>query len=59
MSQSFSIKTLWRSFFCALVATVTLSVGPETLPTGNPRLTHWAGDEPLPNRETCALPGHV
>ena len=26
MSNSFSIKTLWRSFFCALVATVTLSV---------------------------------
>jgi chloride channel 3/4/5 len=25
MSNSFSIKTLWRSFFCALVATVTLS----------------------------------
>lgn len=26
MSNNFSIKTLWRSFFCALVATVTLSV---------------------------------
>ena len=26
MSHSFSIKTMWRSFFCALMATVTLSV---------------------------------
>lgn len=26
MSNVFSIKTMWRSFFCALVATVTLSV---------------------------------
>ena len=25
MSSVFSIKTMWRSFFCALVATVTLS----------------------------------
>ncbi|CAK5265424.1 unnamed protein product, partial [Mycena citricolor] len=25
MSHSFSIKTMWKSFFCALVATVTLS----------------------------------
>ncbi|KAG9124943.1 glycerol ethanol, ferric requiring protein [Ceratobasidium sp. 392] len=25
MSNTFSIKTMWRSFFCALVATVTLS----------------------------------
>ncbi|KAG8977408.1 glycerol ethanol, ferric requiring protein [Tulasnella sp. 425] len=25
MSNAFSIKTMWRSFFCALVATVTLS----------------------------------
>ncbi|CAE7226041.1 unnamed protein product [Rhizoctonia solani] len=25
MSSNFSIKTMWRSFFCALVATVTLS----------------------------------
>ncbi|KAL4260193.1 Chloride channel protein [Pleurotus pulmonarius] len=25
MSHAFSIKTMWRSFFCALVATVTLS----------------------------------
>lgn len=26
MTSNFSIKTMWRSFFCALVATVTLSV---------------------------------
>ncbi|KAG8761011.1 glycerol ethanol, ferric requiring protein [Serendipita sp. 396] len=25
MSHTFSIKTMWRSFFCALIATVTLS----------------------------------
>jgi chloride channel 3/4/5 len=25
MSHAFSIKTMWRSFFCALMATVTLS----------------------------------
>lgn len=25
MSHTFSIKTMWRSFFCALMATVTLS----------------------------------
>jgi chloride channel 3/4/5 len=26
MSPSFNIKTMWKSFLCALVATVTLSV---------------------------------
>jgi chloride channel 3/4/5 len=26
MIHTFSIKTMWRSFYCALVATVTLSV---------------------------------
>lgn len=26
MSYTFNIKTMWRSFFCALVATFTLSV---------------------------------
>src|ERR1700734_2352493 len=26
MSHNFSIKTMWRSFFCALMATVTLSI---------------------------------
>lgn len=26
MTSNFSIKTMWRSFFCALVATVVLSV---------------------------------
>jgi chloride channel 3/4/5 len=26
MSHIFTIKTMWRSFFCALVATVSLSV---------------------------------
>ena len=26
MSPTFSIKTMWRSFLCALVATATLSV---------------------------------
>ena len=26
MTSNFSIKTMWRSFFCALIATVTLSV---------------------------------
>lgn len=26
MSPSFNVKTMWRSFLCALVATVTLSV---------------------------------
>lgn len=26
MSSIFSIKTMWRSFLCALTATVTLSV---------------------------------
>jgi len=26
MSHNFTVQTMWRSFFCALVATVTLSV---------------------------------
>lgn len=30
MTHTFSIKTMWRSFFCALVATVTLSVRTQT-----------------------------
>lgn len=32
MSHTFSIKTMWRSFYCALVATVTLSVRFRQLP---------------------------
>lgn len=28
MTINYPIKTMWRSFFCALVATVVLSVSP-------------------------------
>jgi chloride channel 3/4/5 len=40
MSNTFSIKTMWRSFFCALVATVTLAVR-ETCSVYPPLLTEW------------------
>ena len=32
MSHTFSIKTMWRSFFCALIATFTLAVSAHRRP---------------------------
>lgn len=32
MTINYPIKTMWRSFFCALVATVVLSVRRQALP---------------------------
>ena len=58
MSHNFSIKTMWRSFFCALVATVTLSVSIRGFSPFQPpheRLDH----EPFQNREARAVPGYV
>jgi chloride channel 3/4/5 len=58
MSHTFSIKTMWRSFFCALMATVTLSVRrvapPQHLLTNPP-----AGDEPLPHGQARTFPSHL
>jgi len=57
MSNSFSIKTLWRSFFCALVATVTLSVG--LLKSFNGVLNIWIGHESIQDWKAGVVPSHV
>jgi H+/Cl- antiporter ClcA len=59
MTNTFSIKTMWRSFFCALVATVTLAVRPTTLIQHTRCLRICVGDESFPNWQTCTLPGHI
>ena len=71
MSQMFSIKTMWRSFFCALVATVTLSVSLSLLAYWplrmNASIGNWhiaphdisQGYESFPNWKACIIPGHV
>jgi chloride channel 3/4/5 len=41
MNQTFSVKTMWQSFVCALVATFTLAVS---------YLLHRLGELPLPTR---------
>ena len=59
MSHFFSIKTMWRSFLCALVATVTLSVRDFVTWDAHYRLNAVIGDESLPNRKACTFPGHL
>lgn len=60
MSHTFSIKTMWRSFFCALVATFTLSVS-----STNPNLyrapltSPYSGYEPLPHRQAGHVPSYI
>ena len=49
---------MWRSFFCALMATFTLAVWSgfilaETL------LTHSLDHQPVPHREACPFPSHL
>lgn len=61
MTINFPIKTMMRSFFCALVATVTLSVclllsHSTYLPLDWSPIT---GYEPLPNWETCLVPSSL
>lgn len=40
MSHSFTIKTMWRSMFCALVATFTLSVRMRGVYISTPQCTN-------------------
>lgn len=57
MSNYFPLKTLWRSYFCALVATAVLAVSSSPLPSLHTmyiclRTDSLVGNEPLPHRPT-------
>jgi chloride channel 3/4/5 len=58
MSNYFPLKTLWRSYFCALVATAVLAV------SGHRRMSdhctdRWIGNESLSNRSARHVPSQV
>lgn len=57
MNQTFSTRTMWRSFVCALVATFTLAVRVE--PWRISVRADSSVDGPVPDWQTRALPGLV
>jgi len=59
MSPSFNTKTMWRSFLCALVATVTLSVRRKPMRSIRTDLSVQSGYEPFQDRKTGIVPGHI
>jgi hypothetical protein len=59
MSHFFSIKTMWRSFFCALMATVSLSVGWIHVESMHSMTLLPTGYEPLPHGQTRTFPSHL
>ena len=62
MSSYFPLKTLWRSYFCALVATGVLAVGLLTLiPEKDERALTCddLGNESIQNRPASNVPGAV
>lgn len=58
MNQTFSNRTMWQSFVCALVATFTLAVSYATHPPAGRSLT-LAVDGPVPHRQARLVPGLV
>lgn len=57
MSSYFPLKTMWRSYFCALVATAVLAV---SVPLHIPGEAHSIqGNEPFPHRPTGHVSGQV
>jgi hypothetical protein len=60
MSSYFPLKTLWRSYFCALVATAVLAVSWH-LDFWNLCRGLWlsTGNEPLPDGSAGHVPGQV
>ena len=60
MSNYFPLKTLWRSYFCALVATAVLAVsGPDLTLPRYVMLMERPGNEPLSYRPTRHVPSAV
>ena len=59
MSNYFPLKTLWRSYFCALVATAVLAVSSELRAGGLFGTDSHLGNEPLSNRPTRHVPGEI
>jgi chloride channel 3/4/5 len=58
MSNYFPLKTLWRSYFCALVATAVLAVSACQSIAGC-CADRLIGNEPFPNRSARHVPGQV
>jgi len=58
MSSYFPLKTMWRSYFCALVATAVLAVSYRSPWPASTLLTHL-GDESVPVGAACHVPGFV
>jgi chloride channel 3/4/5 len=58
MSNYFPLKTLWRSYFCALVATAVLAVSTCQSIAGH-CTDRWIGNEPFPNRSTRHVPSQI
>ena len=60
MSNYFPLKTLWRSYFCALVATAVLAVSTHvSCPSLCTILIPLLGHEPLPHRPARHVPGAI
>jgi chloride channel 3/4/5 len=67
MSNYFPLKTLWRSYFCALVATAVLAVSPSISQIHHCRsgdravvgTDSYIGNEPFPNRPTRHVPSRL
>jgi H+/Cl- antiporter ClcA len=57
MNQTFSTRTMWQSFVCALVATFTLAVRTIVLVPKTLRLTLSLVDGSLPHWEARPVPG--
>jgi chloride channel 3/4/5 len=58
MSNYFPLKTLWRSYFCALVATAVLAVS-ACQSIADCCADRLIGNEPFPNRSARHVPGQV
>ena len=59
MSSYFPLKTLWRSYFCALVATAVLAVGSCSVKESLAILTDSQGNEPISDGSTRNVSGSI
>ena len=53
MSSYFPLKTMWRSYFCALVATAVLAVGPSSQNCSTGLRQSYIGHESFLDRSAC------
>jgi chloride channel 3/4/5 len=58
MSNYFPLKTLWRSYFCALVATAVLAVSTQTS-IQRCSTDRWLGNESVPHRPARHVPSQI